>query len=92
VKVTLTREYKINMGNYEHIVVGGSIEYEDNGAMKAAQIKGALDTLLAADLQVARDLTTHEDSFVLDLIPGSTTAPTAPPARTERSTLPRRRN
>ena len=92
-KTTVHRELKINMGNYEHVVIGASVEWETSGPQQltrldATRAQEALDMLLADEVDLYRSLTVHKDSFVHELHLSDPGSPTPP----KRSTVPPRRN
>lgn len=70
-KVSKTISHRINMGNYESMTIGASVEVdttEDEVSRIAAlqEIDHTISESLEADLKQARRLA-HEDSYVHDL-------------------------
>jgi hypothetical protein len=68
-RVAVWHEYKVNMGNYEHVVFGARVEVDTNG--NGDIVKVALDDAdqavqekLAPLLEEARDKTACEESYV----------------------------
>lgn len=67
-----TREYKVNMGNYEHLVFGLDImastnepEYEGlTTAELSARLKAEVEEALRDDIIAAHEDTEKEDSFI----------------------------
>lgn len=62
--VTRHRELTINMGNYESLKTGASVQY-DTEQYTSADIDVKLDALLAPDLKDAAEITQVHDSYVL---------------------------
>jgi hypothetical protein len=76
VKFTRERKYTVNMGNYESLTFGGSVEldtdsvvyeHEKEDAIDAASrlADDLLDQIMAAEIKEARELTNTKDSFIL---------------------------
>lgn len=74
--LTRSREYTVNMGNYESVKIGGSITVDsekmagEDGVEPLpselqAIVETALDNLLAGDVKEASELTATRDSFIL---------------------------
>lgn len=68
-KVSKTRNLRINMGNYEHVDLTASVELDvDPGEWKigmlADTIDATLDGILQHDVQDAMDASGNEDSFI----------------------------
>jgi hypothetical protein len=65
------QEYRVNMGNWEHVIIGGRLVFdigEDNASMDAA-VEAAhqrLEEGLFEQLQQARSLTAEDESFVFE--------------------------
>lgn len=92
-KITRTRSYKINMGNYESLELSGTIsidaadiwEEDDIAGMDPDEVVAGLkehavrylDQLLADELLDAKETSVAEDSMLFD--------PAPPPRRTERA-------
>lgn len=94
-EITRTTSFRINLGNYEHMEIGGEVTVRDTDMESgtdnaddqvADMIEFAtktLDKMLQPDLESAAHLTTNKDSFVHE--------DPAPPARTQPA-RPTRRN
>lgn len=92
-EITRTTSFRINLGNYEHMEIGGEVTVRDtdmeSGASNVDELTAdmiafataTLDTMLQTDLDAAANLSANQDSFVHDDTP--------PPAQTRR---PTRRN
>lgn len=71
--ITKSREYTVNMGNYESLKFGGSVSLDTDDVMAAGLgpekvieiIEDKLTQVLAEDLAEARALTNTKDSYVL---------------------------
>lgn len=73
--LTRSREFTVNMGNYESCKIGASVAINTDdmkpaeGELTMEQVYAVADDLLdqalASDLNEARELTHTEDSFVL---------------------------
>ena len=71
--VTRSREYTINMGNYESLKIGASITFdseEQNGVLGEGEelhqfLDKALDVLLEDEVKEAQELTHTKDSYIL---------------------------
>lgn len=74
--LTRSREFTVNMGNYESCKIGASVtvdteklspedyaQYKVSDAFNLAEV--LLDEALASDLNEAKELTNTKDSFVL---------------------------
>lgn len=73
-KLTRERKLTVNMGNYESLVIGASVEVEVNNPDDSVEYLAAcaraddlLDLAIAKDLAQAQKLTYTKDSFVLSL-------------------------
>jgi len=70
-KLTKIREHTVNMGNYESLKIGATVEITDDwttqGDYEAAVVAAdkALAEALAADIAEARELTNVKDSYIL---------------------------
>lgn len=64
-----SREFTINMGNYESVKIGASVEIDpdevDRDVDPRAFIEDKLDQLMEADVKEASELTSTRDSFIL---------------------------
>lgn len=92
-KVTRTRSYKINMGNYESLELSGTVSIEDSDLWSEDEMEGMdpddkikglkehavryLDQLLADELAEAAKTSEADASMLFD--------PEPPPRRTERA-------
>jgi hypothetical protein len=59
-------EHKVNMGNYEHVLVSATIETE--AAIPLDEINARLEEAVAADLAKAAKHTADEDSYIKEWI------------------------
>lgn len=74
-KITRERKYTVNMGNYESLVIGGSVELdtdevahgENENVLDAAAscADSYLDQILAAEVKEAQELTHFDKSYIL---------------------------
>lgn len=68
-----SREYTVNMGNYESVKIGAAIEIDTKELVevpdKEVDVMGFmdkyLDNMIAEDVKEAAELTTTRDSFIL---------------------------
>lgn len=96
-EITRHLDYRVNLGNYEHLDIGAALTVRDgdipcDSNWSPARLVEVLDrfatsqleTMLAADLKAAGELTTSKDSFA------KIESPPAP--HIQPSTRPRKRN
>lgn len=73
-KITRTREVKVNMGNYESFMTGATVEVDVQGNQLESDYREAfqmaeelLTMALAHDIKEASEVTLTKDSYILTM-------------------------
>lgn len=91
-QITKTRTYRVNLGNYEHIDVSATVTVDDadvvgDSSTMIPLVDKTLALMLEPELDAAALMTVNENSFVYN-----EPTPKAAAPKTQRNTMPRKRN